>query len=293
MKRIGIIQHENYEPDKLDKIFKTIELASKNNQEKFYEVALDGYKIIPRTSDPEKFHSFSEFIEINSECLTLYVYYGASKQYDTYFFYFKAVPANKAKTRCVSGNLNVEEFEKQQRDRIAKELYYERLEQENEELKSQLQESEEKFRTQQEHWDNIKNGKVASYGEIGSSVLMSLITNPTVRKMFPALNKLGDIEQVLQGTTTENESKDNTTQEENEGATFKRKTPAQPQADNNIQLSEQDKKYVTFFKDLAQKFNEQQIQYMMNIIRLLRQNPLALKSTYKHIQNFLKGKPQA
>ncbi|HKC68133.1 MAG TPA: hypothetical protein VKG26_07870, partial [Bacteroidia bacterium] len=204
MKRIGIIRHENYDPDKLDKIFRTIELAFKTNQEKFYEMALDEIKIIPRTSDPEKFHSFSEFVTQNSDCLTVYVYYGASKQYDTYFFYFKEVPANKTKTRYASDSLNIEEFEKQQKDKIAKELYYERLEQENEELKIKLEESEEKFKSQQQHWDNIKNGKLASYGEIGSSIIMSLITNPTARKLFPALNKLGDIEQVLQGTTVEN-----------------------------------------------------------------------------------------
>jgi hypothetical protein len=286
VKRIGTIQHEKYEPNKLEAIFRSIEIASKGNHEQHYEIILDNLKIVPRTTDPEKFNSFSEYVTQDSEYLTVYVYYGNSKQHDTYFFYFKGVPAHKAKAHSLSGSINIDEWEKQQRDKILKELHYERLEKENDELKTKLEESEEKYSTQQQYWENIKNGKLGSYGEIGSAILISLLGNPNIKKMFPALNMLGNIAQPEQDTTL-----GNMPQEE---ATFTRKGEEnkEPTTSTNNQLSEEDQNYLKFLRDVSERLNDIQLDCMINIISLLTNNPVALKSTHKHIQNFLNCKPK-
>src|SRR4051812_47839537 len=116
MGRIGTVRHENYDADKLERIYKVIDIASKTESKKDYEILLDDLQIVPRTSDPEKFDSFNEHITQKSECLTLYLYFGASQHADTYFFYFKGVPASKLKSHGLSG-LGLEELEKQQKEK--------------------------------------------------------------------------------------------------------------------------------------------------------------------------------
>ena len=289
MKRIGTIQHENYVPDKLEVIFRRIEIASKANQGLDYEMLLDNLKVVPRTSDPEKFNSFSEFITQDSECLTVYVYYGASKQYDTYFFHFKGIPVHKAKSPYSSSNPEVVEWEKQQRDKILKELYHERLEKENKELRLKLQESEEKYSTQEQYWEKIRSGKLDSYGEIGSAIVVKLLNNPNIQKMIPGGDILNGILQPTQNpaiSTSQNAP-------ENETASFSRAEETEEKnirADTN--LSEEDLNYLQFLRDVSEHLDEQQLEVIMDIIRQLTLNPVVLKSTSKHIRNFLNSKPK-
>ncbi|HKC66773.1 MAG TPA: hypothetical protein VKG26_00950, partial [Bacteroidia bacterium] len=65
------------------------------------------------------------------------------------------------------------------------------------------------------------------------------------------------------------------------------------EANTDTQLSEQDKGYLMLIRDLQKVLNEEQMECMISIIQSLALNPIALKSTRKHIQNFLKGRPQA
>jgi len=290
MKRIGIIRHENYDPEKLEVIFKRLETASKVNQSHDYEMAIDQFSVIPRTSDLKRFDVFSEFVTANSECLVIYTYYGTSKQYDAYFFYFKSIPAYKVKNQTL-GSVTNDEFEKEQKARILKEAYYEKLEIENQELKAKLEESEQKFKNEQEYWEEIKKGKVASFGEIGSAVLTSLLSNPNLQKMFPTLAMFGNPNQVV------NSPLGNPPQQQE--ASFKRKGEKAESKNKEDQanasgngLNEQEKNHLRFFRELSRRFDEQQLGILMNILKLLIPNPQALRSTQKHIQNFLNNKPK-
>lgn len=282
MGRIGIIKREAYDPDKLDKIYMAILAASKNNTVQDYEMLIDDLKVVPRTSDPEKFNNFSEFVTATSDHLTIYMYYGASKHADTYFFYFRGVPINKMHSQSLAG---IEEIEKQQREKIEKEIYYEGLEKENEELKAEIQELEEDFAKQQEHWENIKTGKIHTIGEMGSAILLSLASNPTVQRAFPGLKMLGGLGQVPK------QEGNNSSQEET--ATFRRKDEKSQEPDPQSDLTEDDRMIVGLFRDLPKLLDRQQMEMMIHVLFALAENPAALKSTHKHIQNFIKSKPNS
>lgn len=285
MGRIGAIQHEDYDPNKLDRIHKIIEIASKTGEQKFYEIFLDNLKVVPKTSDPEKFNSFTEFITKESECLTLHLYFGTSQHSDIHYLYFKGVPPNKIKQHGLSG-VSMEEWEKQQKDKFLKEQYYENLEKENEELKAQLEELEEDFTKQEEHWEKIKNGKINSFGEIGSAIVLNLLNNPGIRKRFPGLNALGDLGQVPSTAQETNQE---------EKATFRRKGQKEEESEKTTEnnLSEQEILYLDFLRKLSECLDEKQMETLIHIIAALGKNPIALNSTYKHILNFLNGKPKS
>jgi hypothetical protein len=127
---------------------------------------------------------------------------------------------------------------------------------------------------------------VDSYGEIGSAILLKLLSNPSIQKMVPGLDVLGGIFQSTQDSTLQNSS-------QNEAATFSRteETKGKNEITDNS-LSERDQNYLQFLKDISECLDEQQIESMVSIIHLLTHNPVALKSTAKHIQNFLNNKPK-
>lgn len=294
MKKIGSISHELYDSDKLNLIHKRIENASAHGEKQDYEILIDGIKIVPRNADSEKFDSFAEFITSDSECLTLYLYLGASKHSDTYFFYFKQVPVSKLKPQGLSGNL--EDWEKQQKDKVLKELHYESLEKENEELKAGMEELQNTFKAQEEHWGKMKEGQLNSYSEIGSAILVNLLYSPQIRKMFPALNAFGDLGGHPEGGKQEDTNQGNTKQEE--GATFRRKeekketegNKTDETAQNDENTEEQD--YVELFRSIQERFDQNQLEYLKNILVLLVDNPVALKFANKQLQNFLNDKPK-
>jgi hypothetical protein len=158
-------------------------------------------------------------------------------------------------------------------------LNYERLEKENIDLKIELEELEEKYKTQELHWEKIKSGRIESYGDIGSAIVLKLLSNPNIQKMIPGADTLGGIL-----NPTEKSVRKNTPPEE--GASFSRADGG----DN--QLSEQDKAYLIVIRDMVELVkNESQLENIMQIIRLLTLNPVAIPSTIKHIENFLKNDP--
>lgn len=293
MGRIGIIKHENYDPVKVEQICRIIEVGSQTGQSRDYEMLLDGLKIVPRTADPETFASFQQFVKHDSECLTIFLYYGLSNHYDSYYFYFKGIPPGKDKSQALSG-VNIADLEKQQKEKILKEMHYESLVKENEDLKSQLEELEEKFVAQQEDIEKAKSSKIDSYSDVGIVILMKLMAIPAIQKKFPGLQGIvGE----LNGTPSSDQKK-----EDEPVATFRRKGEARDQGDSNGKhetqestptgLTEAQVAFLQMYDALLESLNEEQFKSLIEILITLGSDPVAIRPTKKYIENFLKNKPQ-
>jgi hypothetical protein len=309
MGRIGMIKHDIYTADKLDKILQVMAHAARIGEKRDYEVLLDGMKVVPRTSDIERFNEFSEYVSPDSECLTLYVYYGASKHCDSYFFYFKGIPNNSGSG--LSGIGDLEEFKKVEREKILKEIRHEKLEAENEELKSHL----EGYKEKETEWKKAKDGQLNSYGEIGSAILTSFLNGLMGKKGFPDLNDLAGVNKSSRGNGhfQKQTSEQNDTSQEGI-ATFKRIVPEEEEKEEVMEkkeeteasktgptegkqakqpgLDEIDQAFLAFAKIFKQKCKPEHVPLFVSIVKNLVLHPAALKSTDKQIRNFLNSKPK-
>jgi hypothetical protein len=281
--------------------------ATRIGEKRDYEVLLDGMRIIPRTSDIERFNEFSEFVSPNSECLTLYVYYGASKHCDSYFFYFKEIPRKQGPG--LSDLEDIEAFKRQEKEKILKEIQQEKLQEENEELKGLL----EGYKEKETEWKKAKDGQLNSYGEIGSAILSSFLSEFMGKKGLPDLNNLAGVKKSSHSNghfNNQTQKQDDIPQEE--VVTFKRivseekedamekkeeaqssKTDSSESKQAKVALDDIDRSFLIFAKIFKQKCKPEHIPLFVSIVKNLVLHPEALRSADKQIRNFLNSKPKS
>src|SRR4051812_17024646 len=187
----NVIKHEPYETGKLNALLQIIKIAFDSGEKQDYEILIDNFKIVPRTSNPELFNNFSEFINADSKVLMVIMFRGNSKQQDKYFFHLNGMPQKEKPLTGIPEGVDAEELEKKQKEKILKEIRFDELETENEELLQELEEKENIIEQLNEKLQQAKDGKLHTFGELGGAFALGLIKNPHVKKMFPILEGLG------------------------------------------------------------------------------------------------------
>lgn len=271
------VKHDSYEPAKLDVLLHIIKNAETNGQKQDYEIELDNFKVVPRTSNPEVFSSFSDFITPQTKIVTVRMFRGAAKTADVYHFHIKGVPPTMQGLNGLPENTTAEEWEKKQKEKILKDIRFEQLEKENAELTDELEEKEKIIDSLQTKLEEIRQGKHQNLKDIGASLLEGAMESPFVKKNFPFLAKSNG----LSGTPAQQ------TEIPEEEGSFKRKEAVSETYPSD--LSEEEQRYLILIHDLQERLNNHQFSSVMHIVDLLTQNPACIGSTLKHLHNFLNG----
>lgn len=91
---------EQYNPEKIDLIKRHLERQRDMQQTLFYEIYVDTFKAVPKTSDISFFDSYEMYINDDAERMKILIYQGNSHRYDTFEFYLQEnllpIPANNA-----------------------------------------------------------------------------------------------------------------------------------------------------------------------------------------------------
>jgi len=271
------VKHDSYEPAKLDVLLHIIKSAEANSQKQDYEIELDNFKVVPRTSNAELFSSFSDFITPQTKIVTVRMFRGAAKTADVYHFHIKGVPQTVQELNGMPENTTAEEWEKKQREKILKEIRFEQLEKENAKLTGELEDKEKTIEALQTRLEEVRQGKHQNFKDIGASLLEGAMESPFVKKNFPFLGRTNG----LSGTP---QQKTETPEEE---GSFKRKEAVSETYPSD--LSEEEQGYLILIRDLQERLNNHQFSSVMHILELLTQNPACIGSTLKHLHNFLNG----
>lgn len=282
MAATNVVKHDKYDTAKLDALYQIVKNAQVGGTAQDYEILVDGLRVVPRTSNPESFNNFSDFIQEDSKTVLIKMYRGGSNLQDKFFFHITDVPS---KGESLNGFVNNTkgESEIEQKERLLKEIRYDQLEKENKELKSKLEECERDNDKLHDDLEQLKQGKLLSIGEMGSSIIMGLVKHPKVQENFPALSGFAE------GSTKEQTANEVKPEEE---ASFKRKGEPEKKDDVVETVSEEEKGYMLLIRDLEERLNPNQLASAMHILRLLTENPSAIGSTMKHLNNFLSVPPE-
>lgn len=283
---VNVVKHDTYEAAKLNALLQIIQSAHNSGQKQDYEVLLDDFKVVPRTSDPEAFNNFSEFINEDTKIVQVFMYRGGSNQKDKYYFHIKG----RQKEQNLSGipeNTTQEEWEKKQKEKLLREIRFETLEKENAELKEQLEEKEKTNEQLEERLQQMRDGKLLGIGEMGSAIVMKVLGHPTMQKNFPG----------LQGFSEMVNNETNTQTKQQESASFQRKGENKEESKEEKEqyaetISEEERGYMILIRDLQSRLSPFQLSSVMHILDLLTQCPVAIGSTQKHLNNFLNAQTQ-
>jgi hypothetical protein len=267
------LEKSEYDSRKMDNLLQVIQSAWNSGQKQDYEIFVDNLKVVNRTADPQMFASHTDFINEDSKLVVVSLFKGGSRNNDKYFFYLKGFKKEEQPLSGLSENTTLAEHDAKQRERIMREVRLEELEKENAKLKTEVEEKQSLVDQLSNRLQELYDGKLMSYGEIGSAIVMRLLQSPQLRQTFPVLEG-------LVGTKVP-ETKIAPDQE----ATFTRKGEKTPVA--NEELTDEEQRYLLLIQDLQERLSPFQLSSVMHILDILTRCPDAIGSTLKHLMHFL------
>lgn len=180
MKRIPRITREPYNQRKIDMLAGQIRDAHEKGEPILYEIEVDDDKVVRKTSDPEMFYAFDEYVDGKTKSITVKVYSGASNNNEKHIFIMGGELIDPAEIqKKIEAGVDQKLREKEFTDLVVK----------NKELEQQVKELEQEV----EELEKEKHTLIASrsplsgvIGEIGSSVVENLIKrNPQMLARIP------------------------------------------------------------------------------------------------------------
>lgn len=188
---MAVRSKQKYDPDKIEKLAEHVRIYHESGDPIEYEILIDRFKAVRRTSDPQMFALYENFIGADTKVLEINFYHSNSNTYDKYIFTLEDE---------VQGQLNGIEVEQRVQESVQrerKEWEYDQIRQENERLKKEVTELEEEVESLEKEKEELLNSRSpleGVLGEFGSSLLESFIRrNPKIIAGLPGGQALAGI----------------------------------------------------------------------------------------------------
>ena len=274
------VKNESYEPAKLEAIYQNLLANYKAGKPQDYEIQLDGFKVVSRNNDPERFMSYSDFISPETKYISVLLFRTNLNSSDKYFFHLK--PNQFFQQDQIKGLPEQAQSETELKEKWVKEQRYEELIRENEFLKSEIEEYELILAKQGNEIDDVKNNRDVSIQTVGNSLLKMALASDFVKNNVPIMNDLA-------GTPKKQE-------EQNTQASFKRKGQdihdVEGQERNTQGLTDIEKRYILFIDEVRRRIGAVELANVMHLLDLISCNPQSIGFAMKQVTNFLKRNPK-
>ncbi|MBT1688884.1 hypothetical protein [Dawidia soli] len=180
---MGFVKKESYDPIKVEKRQEYLRLYAEKGRPIEYEIVVDGFKAVRRTSDPEEFMDFNRFVDGDTKAIEILFFTGSSNNNDRYIF---TLTDN---TKEGLSGIDIDAKIAEQVDRQKRDWQHATLEREFNELKSEYAELEkelEKLEIEHKALKEQQSPLKGLLGEIGSTFVESFIRrNPSIIKSMP------------------------------------------------------------------------------------------------------------
>ncbi len=245
---------ERYEQKKIDNLLQYLRLYHDKGQPIDYEILVDGFKAVRRTSDPDMFTMFENFVTADTRSIEVLLFTGSSNNNEKRIFYF-----GEAQKEGLSG-VDVKNIVDEEVQRKLREKEYEVLKEENKKLQQHIAdlESEVDELEKQNARLEMKQSPLNSFlGDVGSSLVESFVKrNPKLMAAFPGGEALAGL---LQSSNEESASEQTTESE----VSFKPKASATPS------LNEEEQAAIQFVNQLKSQFSKEEFEQVLHIVQTL------------------------
>lgn len=277
------VRTEKYSPAKIERIKQVLLSNAEQGNQQDYEIFVDGFKVVFRTDDVEQFDTYTDFVDSDTENVTVVIYNGNSPRNDKHILLLKGeVPGqnNGLDGVDIDNKINEKiETERQKWD-------FDQLQEKNKGLKNELSEANDYIKELEESIDEMQTKKFSlgniNLGELSSVVLEGFIRrNPQILAKLPGGEALAGIIEEDNQEREQNANSAQTNEDEPE-VTFKKKSKDDTPAP---ELSEEEKGYLDFVRQLQEKFNQEQLPPVMEILDHLAKDINLIEPTLEFITN--------
>jgi hypothetical protein len=265
---MGLISKQKYDPAKIEKLAGYLRIYHEKGQPIDYEILIDGLKAVRRTSDPEMFSTFENFIEADSKGMEILFYNGSSNVHEKRIFFFDD---EDKKDKGLSG-IEIEGLVQEGINKKEKEWQFKELQRDNADLKrkvSDLEKEIDDLEREKEALEANQSPLKGFLGELGSSFVESFIRrNPKIINGIPG-------GEALAGLLEKEESpKDQSTTDSEVNFKAKSESPS---------LNEEDQAAISFVHQLKQQFDKDEFNQVLVILQALADDKKKIDAVVKNI----------
>lgn len=263
---------EKYDPKKVERLQEHLRLYYEKGQPIDFEIIVDGFKVVRRTSDINMFSMYENFVDADTKSIEILLYTGSSNNNDKRIFYFGEAP--KEGLSGVEVDSRIEE----QVQKKLREKEFEDLKKENQELLSEVKELEkeiEQLEKDKAALEDSQSPLKGILGEVGSSFIESFIRrNPNVMKGIPGGEALAGL---MESDKTKKDVQETDLAESE--VTFQSKD----KGSSNTSLSEEDQSAIIFVNQLKAKFSKEEFDKILLILETLAIDKSKIELILNHV----------
>jgi hypothetical protein len=243
-----------------------------------YEIRVDDLKVVSRTSDPDQFDNYEEFVTGETRRVIVLIYDGTSRRNTRHTFILKEEDRNSRNEEKGLSGVELDNVITQKLDEQKRQWKQELLEKENKELKKKVEDAEEYIDELQTLIANLKSKRGAEEIEWGKMLGIAagemIKNNPKLVAKVPLLGTLAGTPE----KDTANEAKEEELNASPKAeASFKRK---ETEDENETEpLSEIEQQRLHFFEVLDSNFDEDELNSLVDLMNSLIDKPKALQPT--------------
>jgi len=261
---------EKYEQKKIDNLLQYLRLYHDKGQPIDYEILVDGFKAVRRTSDPDMFTMFENFVTADTRSIEVLLFTGSSNNNEKRIFYF-----GEAQKEGLSGvdvkNIVDEEVQRKLRDKE-----YDELKDENKKLQQHIADLEsevDELEKQNARLEMKQSPLNSLLGDVGSSLVESFIKrNPKLMASFPGGEALAGLLQ------SSNEDSAEEAMPESE-VSFKPKASSSAASP----LSEEEQAAIQFVNQLKSQFSKEEFERVLHILQTLADDKSKIDLIMNHV----------
>lgn len=265
---------DKYDSAKIERLRHYIITNADKGNPRDYEIFVDSLKVVSRTNNPIEFDSFEDFVTEDSQKIRILIYNSANSPRNDQHVFMMREPEGKP-MNGVDINNTIDEKLKAARGEWETEL----LKSDHEKLKKELEEAED-YIEKLEAELQVEKSKKNKIGDIHIGEITSMVLEGFARRNPQILAKYVPGGETLAGILTEdNKEKERLAlapAQETE-ASFKAKV-------SDSGLTEDEKSYLSFMKQLEGKFDSDEMTSLMQIIETLSKDTSLIKPVIELIK---------
>lgn len=260
------IQFDKFDQTKIDRLKSHLESLATKGSPKFYEIFVDGLKAVPKTDEPKEFDGYEDYMTAETNQIKVVIYCsGASPRNDQYVFSMKAKSNEEALDMGLNGiavrGFTTKELETLRNRRDQKAAYDTEIKELNGEIKDLYKELDEKEAYIAILEKAIENAK-ANGNKIGgfhAGEILGVALDGLLKKHAHKLEKISGLDGLA--GFLESGEKSEAKSEPDAEVTIKKKTTSE-----NSELTDQDKNFLSLFREIQKHFSPQEIDQVIEII---------------------------
>lgn len=276
------VTQEQYDVEKIEKLKSFLEAMSEKGQPRFFEIHVDSFKVVPKTSDAKEFDSFEPYVDENTKKIKIVIYDSPnSPRNNKYVFLIQGPIKNAASLNGFNGLGDLDGIIQEKLAVRDREYEMSRIREELQKTKEQLSESEEYADTLEQQIQTLQDNKF-KLGNINVAELASVALEGMIRRNPQLLTKLPGGEAlagVIEQDNAEKIQAGNNPVTESQ-ASFQKKS-------SGTDLKPEHLRYIPLLQQMDNAFNVAELEVMMAIIQKLAEEPHNLKTVSEllNIQN--------